>query len=227
MKPDERELLTIWYQLWLGLNSRSPALAPLLARYGEAHRHYHNATHILDCLHHLDAAPPLAGGGDLAGEMEARPLLQLALFYHDAVYDPRSGENEAASAEIARQELSHLLPDGAMAAVVRLIHITDHRSAPAAADEQLIVDIDLAILGQAPQVFDHYERGIRKEYAHVPEEQFRAGRARILAEFLKRPRLFHHPWFFKQYEAQARANLARSLHQLSPVPVPAQKGTRR
>ena len=83
-------------------------------------------------------------------------------------------------------------------------------------DAALLLDIDLAILGAAPARFDEYERQVRAEYAHVAEADFRAGRARVLAGFLARPRLYATEAFHGALEQRARANLARSLATLLP-----------
>ena len=81
-------------------------------------------------------------------------------------------------------------------------------------DEQLLVDVDLAILGAPPDRFDEYETQVRREYAHVPETDFRARRKRILEGFLSRPRLYATAAFFDSHEQQARANLRRSIGRL-------------
>lgn len=79
----------------------------------------------------------------------------------------------------------------------------------------MLVDIDLSILGAAPERFDAYELEIRAEYAWVPEVLFRATRRKILAEFLQQPSIYSTIEFRQNLEASARANLARSLPALS------------
>jgi predicted metal-dependent HD superfamily phosphohydrolase len=88
---------------------------------------------------------------------------------------------------------------------------TRHVVSPASNDGRYVVDIDLSILGEAAERFDAYERAIRLEYAHVPDDAFRPGRATILRQFLDRPRIYGTDFFRDRYEATARANLARSL----------------
>ena len=56
-----------------------------------------------------------------------------------------------------------------------------------------MTDVDLAILGQPPTIFDEYERRVRLEYSHVPETAFRAGRAKVLQTFLKRETIYRTP----------------------------------
>jgi len=185
-----------------------PDVEPLLARYREAHRHYHNAAHILDCLDQLalyqTAAPDAAPSPDIA----------VSLFYHDVIYDPRAVDNEEQSAQFAWRHLAPHLPPEQIEAITRLVRATDHRHPPVQADEQLIVDVDLSILGRDAATFDAYDRAIRAEYAHVPADAYRAGRSQVLQHFLSRPHLYYTPWFLEQYEATARVNLQQALQRL-------------
>ena len=88
---------------------------------------------------------------------------------------------------------------------------TKHDATPSVADEQLLIDIDLPILGTEPSTFDVYEREVRQEDAFVPDPSFRAGRAHVLEGFLGRPFVFATPYFHARYGARARENLERSL----------------
>jgi predicted metal-dependent HD superfamily phosphohydrolase len=89
-----------------------------------------------------------------------------------------------------------------------------HDAQPAGGDAQVLVDIDLSILGAATERFDEYERQVRFEYAWVAPDAFREGRGRILEQFLARPTIYGTPFFRERLEDQARRNLARSLAQL-------------
>ena len=205
----EQAFRSHWQVLWTSLG-RTPADAEsLLARYGEAHRHYHNAAHIVDCLDQFTRYGSALKGAD------ASPEISLALFYHDAIYDPAAADNEQQSARLAQQHLSPHLQPAQIKTITRLIVATDHRRPLADPAERLIVDIDLSILGRDPITFDIYDRAIRAEYAHVPEEAYRVGRSKVLQGFLARPRLYSKDWFFERYEAAARINLARAITQLS------------
>jgi predicted metal-dependent HD superfamily phosphohydrolase len=95
-----------------------------------------------------------------------------------------------------------------------LILFTRHDLDPDTRDGKLMVDIDLASLGLPPEMFDANGRAIREEYAHVPEDDFRRGRASLLGRFLNRPRIYLTDEFFNRYETQARQNLRRSLNSI-------------
>ena len=163
--------------------------AQLSAAYAEPHRAYHTAQHIDECLHHLDASG------------EAAPEIELALWFHDAIYDPKAHDNEARSAEWAAREVGELA-----GTVERLILVTKHHL-PAAEDEKLLTDIDLSILGAPPERFAEYERQIRIEYAWVPEDIYERERAKVLQRFRERKHIYSTTYFRDLLEAQARRNL--------------------
>lgn len=175
----------------------------LINAYTAPDRHYHNFAHIADCLSKLDAAR------DLADDARA---VELAIWFHDAVYDPTRPDNELRSAELAAGELVKLgEPPHSIARVRQLILDTRHLAPPATRDGRLLVDIDLAGLAAEPHVFDVNTASIRREYAHVPDADYRRGRAEFLRGLADRARIYHTARFFDLYETRARANLARAI----------------
>jgi predicted metal-dependent HD superfamily phosphohydrolase len=179
--------------------------AALAARYEEPHRQYHTLVHVEDCLLKLDAARGLLD----EGEADA---VELALAWHDAVYDPRASDNEEKSAALFREAAArHRLEPRLAATVERLILQTKTHVARNRPDEQVMIDIDLSILGAPPDVFAAYDRSIRREYAHVPEAAWRERRVAVLRTFLLREKLFATRFFRERYEAQARRNLAQAI----------------
>ena len=198
-----------WSQLW-----RAAATAPapagsydrLVALYSEPHRHYHNFHHIADCLAEFDRARVLA----------REPLaVELAIWFHDAVYDPRAADNEELSARLAQAWLGEVHAEPALIdAVSRLILATKKHDASLHADAALLVDVDLSILGQPPDRFWEYEAQIRAEYSWVPPDIFSVKRAEILDGFLARARIYNTDGFFGRLESQARTNLQASVGRL-------------
>jgi predicted metal-dependent HD superfamily phosphohydrolase len=207
---DGNELHLRWRRVFRA-RDHDGVLFELVSAYSAPDRHYHNVAHVGDCLRKAD---------------EARAFLTdfravaAALFFHDAVYDPTRSDNEERSADLAERHLRAMgLPDPFIATVRDLILDTRHVTSPTTGDGRYVVDIDLSILGAPPAEFDAYERAIRREYAHVPDDAFRAGRSRILHSILDRPRIYGTDFFRDLYEAPARANLTRSLSALSTPPV--------
>ena len=174
--------------------------------YSEPHRCYHNLAHLEDCLGEFDRARQLAT--DPAA-------VELAIWFHDAVYDPRAADNEERSAELAKDWLSDVHASDALTdSVGRLILATKNHDASLHADAPLLVDVDLSILGKPPEQFWEYERQIREEYAWVEKPVFADKRAEILHRFLARERIYQTELFFQRMEAQARANLRASVQRL-------------
>ena len=99
--------------------------------------------------------------------------------------------------------------------VSELILVTKHEAAPSDADEMLLLDVDLSILGAERSRFEQYEAQIRAEYEWVPEGAYRGARSKILGEFLARPELYHTEFFHRSLEARARENLRWSLDALA------------
>lgn len=203
------DLAAPWDALWaaLGLTPPDDLLASLLTRYAEPHRHYHATQHLAECLGHTERIQALA----------ERPTEVLAaLWFHDAIYDTQRHDNEALSADWARQALLDAGAEAALAdRVHRLVMATQHRAEPVSLDEQVLVDVDLSILGATPERFAQYETQIKAEYAWVPEAIFSEKRREVLASFMGRPRLYATDTFRDLYEARARENLQQALHALA------------
>jgi predicted metal-dependent HD superfamily phosphohydrolase len=199
-----------WLATWRDLDLVPPdeALAALLARHAEPHRAYHVARHLEECFAQLELARSAA---ERPGEVA------LALWYHDAVHDTRRHDNEERSAALAREVLEAAGAAGETASRVEaLILATRHDGRPPTRDAELVVDVDLSILGADAARFDEYEVQVRSEYDWVPEPAFREARARLLRAFLAREHVYLTASFRERLESRARANLARSLARLSP-----------
>ena len=145
-----------------------------------------------------------------------RDVAEMALWFHDAVYDPRAGDNEERSARWAVEALAALgVPGPTRDEIARLVLTTRHVEPPADPAAALVCDVDLAILGRDPATYDEFERRIRQEYDWVPAPVFRTERARILGGFLRRHAIYATAAFHDRYERPARENLARAVARLS------------
>lgn len=178
----------------------------LTTAYAEPHRHYHNQLHIGECLVEFDQARHLA---------VYPAAVELALWFHDAVYKPRAGDNEEQSAALLKCcAVETGVPGSLVETAARLVMVTKNHEVGADADAALMVDVDLSILGQSEDRFSEYEQQIRKEYGWVPRPIFASKRAEILQRFLARPTIFATEWFRAKYEQQARRNLKASIANL-------------
>lgn len=185
----------------------TPAIRSALElRWQETHRAYHTLQHLGECLDGLERARDAA---------ERPEEIELALWFHDAIYDPRAPDNERRSAELATAMLTDagLEPD-TIDRVTAMILATTHARIADDPDTRLCCDIDLAILGASPARFEEYERQVRQEYDWVPAVLYRQRRSAILAALLARPHLYATTVLRERLEETARTNLARSLAQL-------------
>jgi predicted metal-dependent HD superfamily phosphohydrolase len=181
----------------------------LLTRWSEPQRQYHTVAHLSAVLDVIDEHAGLAPGPD---------LVRLAAWLHDAVYDPRAlgDANERDSAEFAEGLLATLgVPAETAAEVARLVSLTaGHATDEDDLDGELLCDADLAILASAPDDYAAYTAAIRREYAHVPDDAFRGGRAQVLKALLELPSIYRHPPLREAWEDRARANLEAELKTL-------------
>jgi predicted metal-dependent HD superfamily phosphohydrolase len=174
-------------------------------------RHYHDLRHINGML---------ALAAEHGPEITDGEAVEAAIWFHDAVYDTRRGDNEAESAKLATQTLSGVTAVERLEFIAAMIPASAKRGIPdsiqgaAAKDCALFLDMDVAILGSAAEEFDAYERAVRLEYGWVPEEAWITGRAQVLRNFLARPFIYATRQFRKSHEAPARSNLSRSLARL-------------
>jgi predicted metal-dependent HD superfamily phosphohydrolase len=193
-----------WNALWRRLGAMPPAEAftTLERQYSAPGRHYHTLAHLDAVLASFDELRHLAPNPDVA---------ELALWLHDVVWEPMRDDCEARSVQWGTDHLPAL---PAFPALPALVLETRHLAAASVSPDAAVVrDADLSILAADEPVFDAYEHAVRAEYAMLPTAQFRAGRARILADFASRQPLFFTP-VMQRREPRARANLARALGRL-------------
>ena len=187
----------------LGISGDEETYSGLIGAHAETHRAYHTLEHIAACLSHLDA---------VRDEAENPDEIEMALWFHDAIYDPFSGSNEEDSAEWAADWLQDRgAVEPVTARIVDHILSTKSHKAPDSLDGQYMLDIDLSILGTTPEVYDAFEKNIRREYKRVPGFIFRKKRKAILEGFLTRDAIYSTDYFAQKLEDQARANLKRTL----------------
>ena len=192
----------------------------LLERYEQPHRKYHTSVHLSEMLtalktlykRHHTATP--------------RAVL-LAAWFHDAVYEANPGDDEAASADLARTALTPLASTGfltnrGVTAIAHLIELTaSHQLADGIeeytsgaltrADAAFFLDADLAILAADSPRYTRYVAGVRAEYAHYAPDAFTRGRAAILQGFLNRTAIYASDTAHLLWDAPARLNLRTEL----------------
>lgn len=188
----------------------------LAGLYGSPGRYYHTLEHIADLLARLDAATGNVVGVDT---MERRTV-EIAIWFHDAIYDVRRKDNEESSTSLAAAYFVtvHGANDHCAPEVIEAIYATTHKPLPGptfpgypSLSTQLMLDIDLAGFADPWEAFDAKSALIRQEYAIYTDDDFRIGRAQIMASFLQRPRIYY---LLTDLEAPARVNLKRHIKEL-------------
>lgn len=178
----------------------------LLVRWSETHRHYHTVDHLLDVLIALDQLA-------LWGE-EVSDDVRLAAWFHDAIYEG-SPTDEERSAELAEGALVQVGCSAPQAAAVRDLVLAIRPGAPHEShDAQVLTDADVAILSAPPKRYRFYTEQVRREYAHVHDDAFRAGRAAVMSTYLAAPRIYGTTSAYDVWEPRARANLTIEIENL-------------
>ena len=197
---------TSWRYCWKSLSAKGSGcelMEQLLDAYQEPQRKYHTQQHLRECLglmrEHVDCAVEPAE-------------VEMALWFHDAIYNIKASDNEARSAEWAVSELKKAgVVQDRIDRIQAHIFATRHAALPQGQDQKLLVDIDLSILGAAPSRFEEYEQQVRQEYSYVPGFIFRRKRRQLLSEFLARNPIFTTLVLRQKFEGQARRNISHSI----------------
>jgi predicted metal-dependent HD superfamily phosphohydrolase len=204
-----------WVQLLARYSVDPPAAYPvfdrLVAAYSEPDRFYHTLDHVHEVLR-------VAGRlSDIAPDASA---VQLAIWFHDAVYDAKANDNEERSAALALELLRPLgVPETVLTSVSSMIRATAHTAAADVdADTAVLLDADLAILSAEERRYARYAADIRREYTWVDDTAYRAGRTKVLQAFLDRPRIYRTERMFAAAEGAARRNLAAEIERLGQRP---------
>lgn len=179
----------------------------LLARWAEPQRRYHTLDHLVAVLARVTELTVYAQDPD---------TVALAAWFHDVVYRPERSENEERSAALAERALTEAGVDPErVAQVARLVLLTVHHDpAEGDADGEVLCDADLAVLAGDPAAYAGYAAAVREEYAFVPDEDFRTGRAEVLRRLLALPNLFRTAYGREHWEPVARRNVGTELELL-------------
>lgn len=190
-------------EVWLALGQ------DLLVRWSEPHRKYHTVGHLEDVLLALNLL-------EIHGEV-ITPATLLSAWFHDAIYTGDAGTDELASAELA---VSSLLAIGVCPSLCQQVGDFIVATTPSITGGQIsrplaqLLDSDLSIFGASPQRYGRYTLAVRAEYAHIPDANFRSGRAKILRSYLDRPVIYQTQCAQDLWEQQARTNLATEIKTL-------------
>lgn len=186
----------------------------IVSHYGEGHRTYHGLQHpvlLFDAARDIRRNRP-----KLFRNSNFNASLDIAIFAHDIIYDPKAekGDNEKMSAELAFEFARDMgFSREVMESAKQLTLATTHDFVPTKIEEQIMVDIDLSLLGIPWDEFVKNSEEIRVEYKHVPTDAFNVGRKAFLNGMLppNRSHIYSTEYFYNKLEAQAHRNIQRAL----------------
>lgn len=204
----QSQQLARFQALWrrLGSDQDSSGIFREIGRYYETEgRYYHNLAHIEYCLSVFDAARDHCLEPD---------LVEMALWFHDVIYDMGGADNELRSAEHFMAVSEAQFDDKLRQHVFDLIMATDHSHAPEGDDKRFIVEVDLSGFGLPWDRFKSDGRNVRSEMAHLSDNEFYPAQMRFMQSLADRSPLFTYPWFFERYEAVARSNISGYINEL-------------
>ncbi len=180
----------------------------LVRLYSDASRHYHTPEHIAHCLRQFDAASPY---------MDEPDAVELALWFHDVIYDIHADDNELRSAELFERLAGITMSPEFKQRVHDLIMVTTHDGFPGTADERFMVDIDLSSFGLPWDEFARDSAAVRAEFGHVPDERFYSRQRDFMRKLLSRPSFCFTDFFRARHEDQARENIRRTIEHIDAL----------
>ena len=173
----------------------------LTSAYNEPQRHYHTLDHIGHCLSLFDQCKALLDNPD---------ALELAIWFHDAIFETGKPDNELRSAELYQSLSADVHPNELRELVGRLIIATLHDGGSLEdKDAGYMVDIDLSSFGLPWEDFLRDTQDLRKECGHLSDEEYYQRQSSFRTGLMARPKFYMTDYFYERYEQQARENLER------------------
>jgi len=173
--------------------------------YSSKSRHYHNLEHLENMLVELDKVKQQVNNLD---------SLLFAIYYHDIIYTPTKSDNEHQSALLFKNRISKTsFPN--LSKCIAQIEATKEHKLSTDKDTNILLDLDLSILGKSREEYQKYCKNIRKEYHIYPDVMYRKGRKKVLINILKLDSIYKTDFFKQEYKNQAKKNLRYELNQLN------------
>jgi predicted metal-dependent HD superfamily phosphohydrolase len=194
------------YQLSIPKADSRKILEEVINKYTEPHRSYHNLSHVYSMLMMAE---------EYYDFIENPVLFELSIWFHDLIYDPSRNDNEEKSAERAIELLSPFLADSFLENLKQIILSTiKHAPLLKDHDNELFLDLDMAVLASESIIYEQYTSAIQKEFSIFPAELYQAGRKSILEKFLEGKNIFLTPFFKENFEKQAVENIQNEIASL-------------
>jgi predicted metal-dependent HD superfamily phosphohydrolase len=174
----------------------------LVKRYNESHRRYHSIKHLVFCLQQLDLA---------ASFVEDIDAIEMAIWFHDVVFEPIGKDNEERSASLFKLVTKDYFAPDFVDTVSKIIVATKHHDTHAENNTAYMLDIDLASIGLPWAHFVQDCVDLRAEMRGISDIRFYSGKLVFLNALIERPRIYFTDYFFTRYEDKARKNIRRYI----------------
>ena len=178
----------------------------LIRRYTEKHRHYHNKKHLVFCLQQLDLVAPL---------VESTDTIEMAIWFHDVVYEPMAKDNEQRSAALFKLMTKEHVSSAFIDTVSRIIVATKHNDAPTQEHAAYMLDIDLSSIGLPWRYFLQDCKDLRAETSGISDSRYYSGKIEFFNALLKKQNIYYTQYFSWRYEEKARQNMKRYISWLN------------
>lgn len=193
-------LLNRWVKLFphTSLDRSLQVFDTLWQLYGQSTRRYHGIAHIAASLKVRDRYFP-----------NADRAVELAIWFHDAIYVAGDPDNEQLSGMLAEMCLTYLgEPAEVRAEVRKMIECTKHHIGHTH-NEDILCDIDLEPLSLPSDEYSQNTAELRLEYRAYGDAIWHAGRLSFIDRLLERGAIFQTDGMREWLEAKARDNLKR------------------
>jgi len=175
-----------------------------IMNYYSLGRHYHTIDHIIYMLDNVK---------DFKLTSKKKLKLEIAIWFHDIVYDSKRKDNEQRSANLANFFLKMVgVPKRHRKEVEQLILITSHKEIPKNKLEKIICDLDLKAMSESWQLENSFK--IRKEYSHLSYDDWNKGRKEFLESMLLKKYIYNTSEYRDGLEVKTRTNLIEELNLL-------------
>ncbi len=170
--------------------------------YSEPGRHYHTPNHIEHCLVQFDL---------VAGEMENADAVEMAVWFHDLIFDIDANDNELQSARRFVELANDSMEAEFKTRVYDLIMATAPPRLPKTSDQKFMLDIDLSSFGLPWNDFVRDSVAVREESPQLSDAEFYPGQLAFLESLVSREHFYFTEFFRSRIEETARKNINRHL----------------
>jgi predicted metal-dependent HD superfamily phosphohydrolase len=162
------------YQNLLQIYIRPGAIPFLYRNWTSLNRHWHNLSHLEEVIKYIEKERHHLSKDEFE-------QLILAAFFHDAIYETRDpSKNEEKSIKLFRD--SYIGTNSRFDLVDKAIECTKYRTKPNSPILRIFWEADNQIFRSDWMRVLRWEKGIRKEYAHVNTDTYKKARIKFLKE---------------------------------------------